>query len=122
LSSKDCYKIDKLDELGIQWLSTSWRVDSDYFKFENPISTSTFKNDILAMKPERNSPFNKNGHGKMGLFFAANQKMFDFILEKTIQIASEDETTSFQKFIAMRVVDLDVSINTSDYTNDYTIR
>jgi len=79
---EDCYTYLKPDGKG--GTIEGWRVDSEYFKVDNPIYSGNHRDEYLKFPIKRYSPFDKNGDGIKGYFFVANKGLFDYILDQTL--------------------------------------
>ncbi len=81
VAKTDCYAASKPDELVDKWNKDGWKVDLDYFCFDNPIKPKAIWEELKLIQPDKYAPFNKNGNGNQGYLFAANQTICQCILD-----------------------------------------
>ena len=96
----DVYEADRPDELPDQWDQRGWRVDTDYFTIKKPIITSDHMDQLMAMQPDQNAPFNSIGRGNTGYLFAANREMAEYIIRESIKNQdAEDDRDILQSLL-----------------------
>jgi 5-methylcytosine-specific restriction endonuclease McrA len=109
VASKDCHELDRPLEKGEGWSKAGWRVDSDYMKISVPLKlTSKIREDFLKLAPSKNSPFDKNGSGNSGYFFAANRPMLEYILNEILlqDVSSKKVAVVLDQLRLFKAIDL----------------
>lgn len=82
----DVYEAEIPKELRNIWGNEGWRVDTDYINFKKTIKTSDYKEELLYIQPKTKAPFNRLGRGNMGYLFFANQELYEFIINKIVEV------------------------------------
>lgn len=83
-----CYSAAQPEELQSEdlWEQNGRRVDCEYIRINNPIKTSTFREDIVRLCQAKYSPFDKDGNGNMGYLYEINRELAHIFVEASAKL------------------------------------
>lgn len=79
----ECYSSQRPIELPYECNNVGWRVDSDYYIFENAIKPIDLWKKTKVVQPVKYALFVKNGSDDIGYLYNANKEMTQLVLEAT---------------------------------------
>jgi hypothetical protein len=117
VAKNDCYSASRPDEITDDWHNDGWKVDLDYYCFENPIKPKDIWEELRPIQPSKYAPVDRNGNGNEGYLLAANLNICQCILNNIAKNGAPGvnatSTHTFEK--ASKVVNKSLQIKISEY-------